>query len=63
LNFLYENILYIVVGILILIPVILKIVELPELSAIVVSFIGLATVLNGAVNISHKYITTKNKFQ
>jgi hypothetical protein len=51
------------VGILILIPVILKIIELPELSAIVVSFIGLATALNGAVNISHKYITNKNKFK
>jgi uncharacterized membrane protein HdeD (DUF308 family) len=48
------------VGVVILIPVILKIIELPELSAIVVSFIGLATVLNGAVNIGYKFISTKN---
>jgi len=37
------------VGVLILITVILKIIELPELSAILVSFIGLATVLNGGL--------------
>ena len=50
-NKIIENILFIIVGTVILIPIIFKFIKLPELFMILLAFIGLALVLNGAFNL------------
>jgi uncharacterized membrane protein HdeD (DUF308 family) len=51
LNEIIENILFIIVGMALLIPLLLKFIELPEILMILLVFVGLAAVLNGAFNI------------
>jgi len=51
LNKIIENILFIIIGTGIIIPILFKIIEIPELFMILLVFIGLAAVLNGTFNL------------